>query len=74
MIADKDRTISELNARVHRSEEKISQKDLEIHTIRKQQENLAFQLQVAERTAREPATVLFVCHKQKPLVECDRGT
>ncbi len=34
-----------MNARVHRAEEKLSQKDLEIHTIRKQQENLAFQLQ-----------------------------
>ena len=45
VILEKDKTISEMNARVHRSEEKISQKDTEISTIRKQQENLAFQLQ-----------------------------
>ena len=45
VIGEKDKTVSELNARVHRAEEKISQKDAEINTIRKQQENLAFQLQ-----------------------------
>ena len=45
VIGGKDKTISELNARVHRAEEKLSQKDMEINAIRKQQENLTFQLQ-----------------------------
>ncbi len=44
-IISKDKTISELNARVHRSEEIISHRDTEIHTIKKQQENLIFQLE-----------------------------
>ncbi len=44
-IISKDKTISELNARIHRSEEMISHRDTEIHTIKKQQENLIFQLE-----------------------------
>ncbi len=44
-LIEKDRNLGELNARVHLGEETLRHRDSEISSIRKQQENLVFQMQ-----------------------------